>query len=46
MSSRNMSEQIQKLSDALLNWDLDPEKIKYVDLRFDDLVFGHRNAGN
>ncbi len=42
VSSRNLTSQMKKISDALANIDLDPEKVQYIDLRFDDIVIGPR----
>lgn len=43
ISSRNLTSQMKKISEALANIDLDPERVKYVDLRFDDIVIGPRS---
>jgi cell division septal protein FtsQ len=42
ISSKQFGEQLRKLSDALNGIDLDPRKIKYIDLRFDDVIIGPR----
>ena len=42
LASRNFTAQIQKISDALANIEMDPEKIGYIDLRFDDVVVGQK----
>jgi len=42
ISSRNLTSQMKKISDTLANIDLDPERVRYVDLRFDDIVIGPR----
>jgi cell division septal protein FtsQ len=42
ISSRNLASQMKKISEALVNVDLDPERVRYIDLRFDDIVIGPR----
>lgn len=42
ISSRNVVAQLKKFSDWLASVELDPEKIRYIDLRFEDIVVGPR----
>ncbi len=42
MGSRNFSDKLMKLKDALKNLDIDAAKVRYLDLRFDDIVVGPR----
>ena len=42
VSSRNLASQMKKISETLANIDLDPARVRYVDLRFDDIVIGPR----
>jgi cell division septal protein FtsQ len=43
LASRNITEQLKKLEEAMANGlQIDTEKIRYVDLRFDDIVIGPR----
>jgi cell division septal protein FtsQ len=42
LSSRDFGSQLRKFADALANLDLDPDKIGYVDLRFDEIIVGPR----
>ncbi|MBF0253874.1 MAG: cell division protein FtsQ/DivIB [Candidatus Omnitrophica bacterium] len=44
MGSRNLSDKLRKLADAVEIDDLniDPKKVRYIDLRFDDIIIGPR----
>jgi len=42
IASRNFTSQLQKISDAFSTMQLDPERIAYIDLRFDDIVIGQK----
>ena len=42
ISTRNLKGQLDKLEDALAGLDLNPRKIRYIDLRFDGVVVGPR----
>ncbi len=42
LSDRNLSREVDKLADTVKNMELDSKKIRYIDLRFDDVVIGPR----
>ena len=42
MGSRNFANKIRKLAEAVDSLDLDPKKVRYIDLRFDDIIIGPR----
>lgn len=42
MGFRNLTEKLLKLNDAIETIGIDPEKVSYVDLRFEDIVYGTR----
>lgn len=42
ISARDFASQLKKFSDAVAHMEIDPKKIRYIDLRFDDIVIGPR----
>ena len=42
VSANDFEGQLRKLSDALAHLDLEPKRVRYIDLRFEDIVVGPR----
>jgi len=42
MGSRNWAEKLNKLAEAIGTLDIHPDKVRYIDLRFDDIIIGPR----